>query len=133
MTNPPDQRSGPAPTVDPPGRCRSFADPGFGRVQPAEWRVLVFDMARTGEPDDPREVSGFATLEHAREFARRRTRASVEELRTPGMPSDSLRRLWLHYGEDCHVVADGYRGHSELDRFIAEPAGPGECAWQDLA
>ena len=94
--------------------------------------VLVFDMAHTGLDDGEYVVSGFSTIEAARLYARRRTRASVEELRKPGIAPADLRRLWHLYGEDCKVLGDTYSGASEIDRFIAEPAQGEDCDWTTL-
>ena len=95
------------------------------------YSVLVFDMAHTHD-DGEHVVSGFATLDDARLYARRRTRASVEELRKPGLADAELRRLWYLYGEDCKVMGDGYSGADDLDRFIAEPARGGDIDWTTL-
>jgi hypothetical protein len=100
---------------------------------PASFSVLVFDMAHTGDDDGEHRVNGFATLADAREYARRRTRASIEELRKPEMTAAELRELWTLFGEDCSVLGDSYCGSSELGHFIAEPAGTGECDWPLLA
>ncbi|MGX5840831.1 hypothetical protein ACWGTI_08930 [Mesorhizobium sp. ArgA1] len=54
--------------------------------------VLVFDMAKTGEPDGEQLISGFATLDAATSYAIARVRASVEELRKPGIAAAELRR-----------------------------------------
>jgi hypothetical protein len=55
-----------------------------------EHSVLVFDMARTGEPDGERTVRGFRNLETAQAYAQARVRASVEELRKPGIGAAEL-------------------------------------------
>ncbi|WP_095088244.1 hypothetical protein [Mesorhizobium sophorae] len=95
--------------------------------------VLVFDMARTGEPDSEHLVPGFGTLEAATAYAVARVRASVEELRKPGIAAAELRQLWHLYGEDCSVLSNPVRGSDLLDEFIATPATPAECDWQALA
>jgi hypothetical protein len=100
---------------------------------PATYSVLVFDMAHTGHEDGEQVVSGFTTLAAARDYARRRTRASVEELRKPGIAAADLRKLWYIYGEDCTVPGDSYSGAAELDRFIAEPASKDDCDWTSIA
>ena len=99
----------------------------------ASWAVLVFDMARTGEPDGERLVDGFASLEAARAYAEARVRGSVEELREPGQAPDALRRLWHMFGEDCVVIGGGYSGRDALDRYIARPADAAETDWPSLA
>lgn len=95
------------------------------------YSVLVFDVAHTHD-DGEHVVSGFATLDDARLYARRRSRASLEELRKPGLADAELRRLWYLYGEDCKVMGDGYSGARELDRFIAEPAQGNDINWTAL-
>lgn len=98
----------------------------------SEHAVLVFDMARTGEPDGEHLVRGFRNLETAQAYAQARVRASVEELRKPGISSAELSTLWHIYGEDCAVVGDGYRGKEWLQYYIDEPATPAETAWKAL-
>jgi hypothetical protein len=95
--------------------------------------VLVFDMARTGEPDGEHLVPGFETLDAATAYAIARVRASVEELRKPGIAAAELRQLWHIYGEDCSVLNANVRGSDLLDDFIATPATPAEYNWQALA
>jgi hypothetical protein len=94
--------------------------------------VLVFDMAHTGEKDAECRVDGFQTLDDARDYARSRTRDSLEELRGPDVGPAELRTLWSVYGEDCSVLGDEYCGSSELDRFIAEPADAYQRDWHSL-
>ena len=93
-------------------------------AEPGEppFTVLVFDMARTGEPDGELMVRGFETLDAATSYAIARVRASVEELRKPGIAAAELRQLWHIYGEDCSVLNADVRGSDLLDDFIATPA-----------
>jgi hypothetical protein len=99
--------------------------------------VHVFDMAHHGEDDGDWLVEGFDTLAAARAYAEARMRASVEELRKPGISAEELRSLWFSFGEDCVVVEDKLEppagGVAALDRYIAEPASPGQCDWPSLA
>jgi hypothetical protein len=97
-----------------------------------DFSVLVFDMARTGEPDGEHLVSGFASLETARNYAQARVRASVEELRKPDQSAAELRSLWHIYGEDCAVLGDSWTGREHLDLYVAIPAMPAECNWAAL-
>lgn len=97
-----------------------------------EYSVLVFDMARTGEPDGEHLVRGFRNLETAQAYAQARVRASVEELRKPGISAAELSTLWHIYGEDCAVIGDGYRGKEWLQLYIEEPATPAETDWKTL-
>jgi hypothetical protein len=84
-------------------------------------------------PEDEFVVDGFPTLQQAREYARRRTRDSPEELRGPGQTHDDLRRSWSIYGEDAMVLDDGYTGVSEIEFFVAHPATAEERDWQSIA
>jgi hypothetical protein len=96
--------------------------------------VLICDMFHYLEPEHELQVDEFATLEQAREFARRRVRDSLEELRRPGQSREELRSLWYAFGEDATVVSEcgGYRGSSELDCFIDHPATAEERDWLAL-
>lgn len=97
-----------------------------------EYSVLVFDMARTGEPDGEHLVRGFQNLETAQAYAQARVRASVEELRKPDTSADELSTLWHIYGEDCAVIGDGYRGKEWLQYYIDQPATSAETDWKAL-
>lgn len=94
--------------------------------------VVVLDMFHYMDPDYEVEVPGFKTIEEAREYARRRTRASLESVRPQsGSPAD-LRSLWFQFGEDCLVMGGEYSGNHELDYFIVHPATEEECDWESL-
>jgi hypothetical protein len=95
------------------------------------YSVLVIDMFHH---DDESEtiLRGFPTLEVACEYARRRTRDSVEELRRPSQSEAELRRQWLALGEDCCVIGEHYCGASEVDYFVANPATAVERDWKSL-
>ena len=97
--------------------------------------VLVIDMFHYDEESEV-VVEGFPTLEAAREYARRRTRDSVEGLREPGQSHEELRQMWSAFGEDAIVLgrefSRSYAGFSELDYFIANPASPEESDWVGL-
>ena len=85
--------------------------------------VLVLDMHHYMDEDENFTVHGFATAELAREYARRRTRSSLEESRCAD--PEATKRAWFDWGEDC--LAGDYKGYSELDFFIANPATGDEC------
>jgi hypothetical protein len=94
--------------------------------------VMVIDMYHY-DPSADLCVAGFPTFELAREYARRRTRDSLEELRGSDTSSQDLREAWFVFGEDCIVVGAGeYRGASEIDTFIAQPATPEERNWSAI-
>ena len=82
--------------------------------------VRVLDMYDYMNEEANSTVTGFETAELAVEYARRRTRASVEEQRKPNMDPKLLKSLWFSFGEDC--LAEGYIGGREIDYFIANPA-----------
>ena len=102
---------------------------GERRIGDGTWSVLVIDMFHY-DADDEQIVRGFPTFDAAKEYARRRTRDSLEELRKPGITPEELRRMWHSFGEDCLVIGGGYAGLSELDFFIANPATSEERDWQ---
>jgi hypothetical protein len=95
------------------------------------YSVLIVDMYRYDPPEDF-VVVGFPTFELAKEFARRRVRDSVEELRGAGRTKEELRRRWFTFGEDACVVQGGphYAGSHELDFFIEHPATAEERDWK---
>ena len=80
------------------------------------------------DEDENTTVEGFATAEAAVEYARRRTRASLEEARCAD--PEATKRAWFDWGEDC--LTQGYKGYSELDFFIANPATEAECDFTSL-
>jgi hypothetical protein len=97
------------------------------------WSVLVIDMFHYMDPEEgERLVTGFLKEEDAVEYARRRTRSSVEECRPSAPEAAALRSAWLMFGEDCIALGTGYKGFAELDEFIAHPATPEEIDWVSL-
>jgi hypothetical protein len=94
--------------------------------------VLVLDNSHLYDKNEEITVAGFPTLEAAREYARRRTRNSLEELRGNSTDEREIYDLWLMYGETCIVVGGDYRGSSEVDFFISNPADAEEQDWQAL-
>jgi len=87
------------------------------------------------DPEHEIEIPGFPTREAAIEYARRRVRRSLEELRKPGQTPEELRHLWYTFGEDCRVIGpEGlvYRALSELEHFIRHPATPEESDYNAL-
>ncbi|KAI9011692.1 hypothetical protein DFJ74DRAFT_710605 [Hyaloraphidium curvatum] len=68
------------------------------------------------------------------EYARRRTRASFEELRGPATALSDLRSLFHLYGEACLVEDDAYSGRDELDEMLLRPPpAPALVDWKPLA
>ena len=94
--------------------------------------VLIIDMSHYSEAGSELLISGFPTKEAAIEYARRRVRASVEELRSPNQTGEELRKLWAIYGEDAVVIGGNYSGSSALDDFILHRATDEECDWQAI-
>jgi hypothetical protein len=114
------------------------AEDAKGAVMPAaSCAVLVYDNSEMGDEDAGHQVSGFPSFEVAKEYARRRVRASLEEVRTPGIAAEGLRRQWELFGESAQVVGgvagEAYSGRDELDFFIAHPATDEERDWQAVA
>ena len=97
------------------------------------YTVRVFDLYHFMDEREEIDIPGFSTLGQAREYARRRTRDSLEEHRAPGRAPEDVRKHWLTFGEDCVVLDDGYRGSEEIDYFAAKPATPGERDWLAMA
>ncbi len=89
--------------------------------------------------DEEEEVfyPGFPSFETAREFARRRTRSSLEEQRQPGLSEEGLKAMWYQFGESAIAAGEGpeenYYGSSEIDYFIDHPATDEECDWAGMA
>ncbi len=89
-------------------------------------------VVRMGSGDHGERVDGFASGESAREYARRRTRASIEQLHQTATRASELRCQWSASGEDCCVTNDSYCGSSELEGFIATSASGYECDWWSM-
>lgn len=94
--------------------------------------VLVIDMAHYREDSSELLISGFLSREEAIEYARRRVRASVEELRSKNQTVEALRQLWSIYGEDALVIGANYAGSSEMEDFIHDQATGEECDWRAI-
>ncbi len=95
--------------------------------------VLAIDMFNYMDDDSVTLITGFPSAADAQEYARRRTRDSVEEMRTIDEGEDILRWHWLVYGEDCIALVHGtgeiWRGYSELESFLESPASATERDW----
>jgi hypothetical protein len=104
----------------------------------SDYAVLVIDMYHYDEESEV-VVGDFPSYEVAREYARRRTRDSLEELRKPGQSDEELRGLWGLFGEDCLVIGGEparagplYAGYSELEFFAQHSASEDERDWVGL-
>ena len=95
----------------------------------ATWDVIVFNRFHHGEPDGEFLIEGFAGRELAREYACRRVRDSIEELRTSGQSEKEILRLWNAYGENACVEGDdGYP--NAIDTWLREIATAEQRDWQ---
>lgn len=102
---------------------------------PMDFTVLVTDNYRVPHYGDHVVVTGFASLEGAIEYARRRTWASVEEMRPAATTAEDLRAEFLLFGESSAVVVGDqrlYNGRDELDYFVTHPASENERDWLSL-
>jgi hypothetical protein len=111
-------------------RGRSSAEEG------ESYAVAVLDMFNYMDDEGAMLVDGFPSAEIAKEYARRRMRDSVEELRAPDQSREELKQLWFVFGEDSLVVggerSDAYYGLADLDFFIDHPASTAERDWLEL-
>ena len=98
--------------------------------------VAVLDMFNYMDDEGAMLVDGFPSAEIAKEYARRRMRDSVEELRAANQSRAELKQLWFVFGEDSLVVggegSDAYYGLADLDFFIDHPASMAERDWLEL-
>jgi hypothetical protein len=104
--------------------------------KPDSYWVMILDMGHHQDADHETVVAGFPTFAAAREYARRRTRDSLEDLRQDNQTAQQLRTLWATFGEDILAfgpdAGERYAGASEIDVFIASPASADERDWQAI-
>ena len=91
--------------------------------------VVIFDRFRHGEPDGEFLIEGFPSRELAREYASRRVRDSIEELRASDQSEEEIRKLWNAYGESACVVGDD-GDPNEIDAWLRETATSEQRDWQ---
>jgi hypothetical protein len=84
--------------------------------------VRVIDNFHRTDPDEQFDIDGFPTLEAAHEYAMRRVRSSVENLRKPGQSKGDLYRAWKTFGEEVVVEGGAYIGLAHFDAFWRNPA-----------
>jgi hypothetical protein len=96
-----------------------------------KYTVLVIDMFHY-DSDEDFCVGYFPSMEAAREYARRRTRGTVEENRAKSTSPEDLRSRCFSFGEDCKVMGGDYSGFRELDYFITHPATAEEVDYRAL-
>ena len=99
----------------------------------ASFQVLLMDMSHYADEESERTISGFPTREEAIDYARRRVRDSIEELRKPNQSRTQLRQLWFLFGEDALVPGEpAYHASNDLDYFLQQPATPEERNWSEI-
>ena len=86
----------------------------------AAFGVRCGDYAEFGDPDEEWDVTGFASAEAAAEYARRFTRAQVEDLRGEANTPEELKDMYFRWGE--YAFAPGFDHAAWVDRCIATPA-----------
>ncbi len=100
---------------------------------PVSFQVLVMDLSRYAGDEGEITVSGFPNRAEAIEYARRRVRDSIEELRKSNQATVELKQLYFLFGEDALVPGDpAYSASSDLDYFLQHPATQEECDWSGI-
>ena len=108
----------------------------FEALAPEVFWVLVIDNYHGPDEDASWMVGPFDTWEHAVEYARRRTRDSVEECRAVGDDAATVCSRFLMFGESCSVqgrAGTHYSARDEIDHFVCQPASNQERDWGALA
>ena len=82
--------------------------------------------------DEGTILTGFETIEIAREFAKRYVCDSLEAFRSRTDTNEELRSMWYSFGEDAQVIDDGFSGGSFLDAFIYRDSTEEQRDWQAL-
>lgn len=101
-------------------------------MQQATHSVIVLDMFHYMDAEHEITIFGFTDTQAAREYAKRRTRDSLEQLRPESKTIDELHRLWFSFGEDCLVQGDNYAGAHDIEYFLNHPASSAERDWVSL-
>ena len=100
--------------------------------------VSIVDFGSYGDgPSCISYVEGFESPGGASEYAKRRTRDSVEELRQPGQSPADLRTVYAIYGESCFAHQSDVPGpifvaHDHVQWFIDHPATPEQRDYSSL-
>lgn len=105
------------------------------------WTVIVMDNFHSFDDTDDVIIGGFPTEELATEYARRRTRNSIEEMRAGmGEAGDNgvmVRARWRTFGESA--VVQGPAGppnitlEDEREEWFGTPATQAECDYESVA
>lgn len=94
--------------------------------------VLIIDNFHM-DPKEDYIIDGFPTKELAIEFARRWVRDSLEESREKAKTVEEIKKMWRTFGENAVVLDGNYKGSSELDFFIENPATKKEDTdWKEI-
>ena len=96
------------------------------------YSVLVLDMREYRTDEWTELITGFASIEVATEYATRRIRASIEDIRETHSNPVDIRRVWFEFGDDCVVIGGNYRGSAHLSTYIENVAVGEECAYWAL-
>ncbi len=83
-------------------------------------RVHCGDYGSADDPEEEWEVAGFSGAEAAAEYARRFTRAQIEDLRPKAEGAEALRRMYYRWGE--YALAAGLDPEAWVEFCIANPA-----------
>lgn len=96
--------------------------------------VRIHEMSHYADPDEEWVAASFDTFDRAREYARRWTRRSLEELRSKAASNAHLKKLWFGFGDDAYVIGDTqvYHGAEEIDFFIEHRATPREIDFEAI-
>jgi hypothetical protein len=108
----------------------------FGADPPPEnYVVHIHEMNRYADESGQYVAHEFEDFSTAKEYARRYTRASVEEVRKDSSSPEELKTQWFGFGAGASVSGgrNTYSGSDEIDFFIATPASAGELDYQSLA
>ena len=84
------------------------------------FQVVIRDLSGGNGSEPVERVRGFATLEHANEFARRYVRDSLERCRARGMTAEQVIDAWFAFGEDAEVPG-GWSSGADIRGFADSP------------
>ena len=85
-----------------------------------EFLVVIRDLSGGNGSEPVERVRGFASQEHANEFARRYVRDSLERCRARGMSAEQVIEAWFAFGEDAEVPG-GWSSGADIRAFAEVP------------
>ncbi len=95
--------------------------------------MLILDRFHMGDSERGElTYDGFPTFKLAREFARRRVRDSLEELRKPDQNREELKRAWHAMGDNAVAIGGDKVGSDERSVFVDHPATSRERNWESI-